>query len=59
MMLRPALAVPLLVESLAGVLGAVMLPVSDEPQTLFVRNRTFDQVPIRFVAPPSPHEPVP
>jgi hypothetical protein len=43
-MLRFPLAVPLVVEALAAVVGTVLLPVSDEPRTLFVRNRTFEQV---------------
>jgi hypothetical protein len=50
---RFLLVAPLVVETLTAVLGTVLLPVSDEPRTLFVRNRTFEQVPIRCAAPPS------
>jgi hypothetical protein len=41
---RLALVAPLVVEALASVLRRVLLTVSDEPQTLFVRNHTLAQM---------------
>jgi hypothetical protein len=41
---RLPLVAPLVVKSRAAVLGTVLLQVSDDPQTLFVRNRTSAQM---------------
>ena len=41
---RLPLVAPRVVETLAGVLGTVLLPVSDDPRTLFVRKRALAQM---------------